>query len=274
MTLRIGLVLLGLACCVPASRGHYHMLLPDKHSSKKDQEAAFTYQFGHPFEHQPVRRGCSGESDRPWPGRQANQPDEEARKGACSIGDKGKKVTGYRFTYKPDQRGDYVFVAVSPRIWMEEDKDFIQDTVKVVLHVQAQKGWDGHAGKLELVPLTRPYGLVPGMVFQAEMVDLVRAFKVGAAHPLAHALAEVELYNPKPPEKLPPEEHITRTVKLDRQAKLVTTLTDPGWWSLTVTSPHGEAHEAGGKKGQVRFRSTMWVFVDEPPPSAEGKSKK
>jgi hypothetical protein len=78
-------------------------------------------------------------------------------------------------------------------------------------------------------------------------------------------MSEVERYNAKPPEKLPPEEHITRTVKLDRQAKLVATLPNPGWWSLTVTSPHGEDHEAGGKKGRVRFRSTLWVFVDEPP---------
>jgi len=264
MTLRIGLVLLGLACCCASSQGHYHMLLPDKHSSKKDQEAAFTYQFGHPFEHQLFDAVAPESLIVLSPDGKETDLTKKLEK-VQLIGDKGKKVAGFRFTYKPDQRGDYVFVAVSPRIWMEEDKDFIQDTVKVVLHVQAQKGWDGHAGKLELVPLTRPYGLVPGMVFQAEMVDHVRAFKVGAAHPLAHALAEVERYNPKPPASLPPEEHITRTVKLDRQAKLVTTLTDPGWWALTVNSPHGEDHEADGKKGKVRFRSTFWVFVDEPP---------
>jgi len=52
---------------------------------------------------------------------------------------------------------------------MEEDGIYLEDTVKVVLHVQAQKGWDGRVdeGAFELLPLTRPYGLEPGLVFQA-----------------------------------------------------------------------------------------------------------
>jgi hypothetical protein len=57
---------------------------------------------------------------------------------------------------------------------MEEDQEFLQDSVKVVLHVQAQKGWDAVAGLagsgLELVPLTRPYGLQPGIAFQAQVL--------------------------------------------------------------------------------------------------------
>lgn len=35
----------------PAS-AHYHMLLPDKPSAKAGEAVAFTYQFGHPFEHE------------------------------------------------------------------------------------------------------------------------------------------------------------------------------------------------------------------------------
>ena len=52
MGLRIGLVLLALILGVSAVRGHYHMLLPDAASTKKDQEVTLTFQFGHPFEHQ------------------------------------------------------------------------------------------------------------------------------------------------------------------------------------------------------------------------------
>jgi hypothetical protein len=54
-------------------------------------------------------------------------------------------------------------------------------------------------------------------------------------------------------------------VKLDRQGKLLTTLTDPGWWSMTVTSPHAGKHAVKGKEMLVRVRSTLWVWVDEPP---------
>ena len=54
---------------------------------------------------------------------------------------------------------------------MESDNEFLQDNVKVVLHVQAQKRWDDAVDtEFELTPLTRPYGLEPGMVFQAELL--------------------------------------------------------------------------------------------------------
>jgi uncharacterized GH25 family protein len=264
MRLRIGLVLLlGLACCTSSGSGHFHMLLPDSPSVKKDQKVTLTFQFGHPFEHQLFDAAAPQSLAVLTPDGKKTDLTKKLQKVTLK-GDKGKKVTGYRLEYTPAQRGDHVFVAVTPKVYMEEDKDFIQDTVKVVLHVQAQKGWDSNAGLLELVPLTRPYGLVPGMVFQAEMIDHVQAVKVGMLHPLAHSLTEVERYNPTPPAKLPPDEHITRTVKLDRQAKLVVSLPDPGWWSLTVTSPHTQKHKDNGKEGPLRFRSTLWVFVDEP----------
>src|SRR6185437_3468160 len=70
-----------------------------------------------------------------------------------------KEATAYQLNFTPQQRGDYVFLLRTPPIWMEEDSEFLQDTVKMVLHVQAQKGWDAAAGDFEFVPLTRPYGL-------------------------------------------------------------------------------------------------------------------
>ncbi len=52
---------------------------------------------------------------------------------------------------------------------MEEEQEFLEDSIKVVVHVQAQKGWDASAGDaIEIMPLTRPYGLQPGMVFQVQ----------------------------------------------------------------------------------------------------------
>src|SRR5207244_11331129 len=83
-------------------------------------------------------------------------------------GDK-KEVTAYRCRFTPEQRGDYTFILETPPIWMEEDQEFLQDTVKVILHVQAQKGWDADPDRqFRIVPLTRPYGLQPGAVFQAQ----------------------------------------------------------------------------------------------------------
>ena len=68
-----------------------------------------------------------------------------------------KKIAAYRFPFTPDQRGDYTFVLTTPPVLLEQGARFLQDRVKVVLHVQTQKGWDIATGKgFELVPLTRP----------------------------------------------------------------------------------------------------------------------
>jgi uncharacterized GH25 family protein len=259
MCRRIALVLLGLVCWVSTSRAHYHVFLPDSASVKKDQEVTFTLRFGHPFEHQFFDATAPQRLTVVTPDGKKTDLTKQLEKTTVK-GDKGKDVAAYLLKYKPAMRGDHVFVLLSGRAYMEEEKDYVQDTVKVILHVQAQKNWDADTGQLELVPLTRPYGLPPGMVFQAEMSD--RGVAAGPVHALAGALAEVERFNPSPPTTLPPDEHITRTVKLDRQGKLIATLPDPGWWSLTVTSPHQRTEKVKDKRMPIRFRSTLWVFVD------------
>src|SRR5207253_1297964 len=83
-----------------------------------------------------------------------------------------KQAAAYRFSFTPDERGDHLFILNTPPIWMEEDKEFLQDTVKVVLHVQAQNGWDRIAGlSHEMVPLTRPYGILPGMALRSQVLS-------------------------------------------------------------------------------------------------------
>jgi uncharacterized GH25 family protein len=250
-----------LLCCVPAGRSHYHVFLPDSASVKKDQEVTLTLRFGHPFEHQFFDATAPRQLTITTPDGKKADLTRQLEKTTVK-GEKGKEVTAYRLKYKPATRGDHVFFLVSGRVYMEEEKDIVQDTVKVILHVQAQKNWDAEAGtsQLELVPLTRPYGLAPGMVFQAELAS--RSQAPGRMNPLAGALAEVERFNPTPPATLPADEQITRTVKLDRQGKLITTLPDPGWWSMTVTSPERAQIKFGGKELPMRFRSTLWVFVD------------
>lgn len=236
---------------------HFNMLLPQTATTKKGEALTFIYQWGHPFEHQLF--------DAPRPvsaivlapdGKKTEMTDalEKTTRKAES-----KDVTAYQFRFTPEQRGDFVFVLETPPIWMEEDGEFLQDTVKVVLHVQAQKGWDAASREdFEFVPLTRPYGLRPGMVFQAQLQE---SRKERGSPP--GTLVEVEHYNAAPPKKLPPDEHITRTVKTDRDGVATTTLTEPGWWCLTAARSHG-TRVREGKSYPLRQRCTLWVFVDEP----------
>jgi cobalt/nickel transport protein len=247
-----------LSLSAGSAAAHFNMLLPQTASAKKGETGVITYQWGHPFEHQLF--------DAPRPqslialspdGKRIELMDKLAK---ITLKSGAKEVTAYRLRFTPRQRGDYVLVLQTPPIWMQEDGEFLQDTVKMVLHVQAQKGWDAAAGGFELVPLTRPYGLRPGMVFQAEMLP---ARSAGKGDPrLRCGLVEIERYNAAPPKKLPPDEEITRTVRLDANGVATTTLNEAGWWCLTVARPNG-TRMRDGKSYPLRQRATFWVFVNE-----------
>jgi uncharacterized GH25 family protein len=251
----MSLALAGVLISAGTGSGHFNMLLPPTASAKKGEALTLTYQWGHPFEHQLF--------DAPQPlslivlapdGKKTELTDKLER---TQRRGEQKEVTAYQLRFTPELRGDYVFVLQTPPIWMEEDGEFLQDTVKVVLHVQAQKGWDAALGGFEFLALTRPYGLRPGMVFQAQMP----VKQPGAAG--AFGLVEVERYNTEPPRELPPDEQMTRTVKLDPNGIATTTLTEPGWWCLTVGRADGTRMREG-KSHPLRRRATLWVFVDEP----------
>src|SRR6516162_3252975 len=136
------LLLLGLVSLLSAvpAFAHYNMLLPENWSAKKDEAVTFTYQWGHPFEHQLFDAPAPESVTVLAPEGKASEVTKSLEKITHGSGD--KKATAYRFKFTPDQRGDYVFVLRTPPIWMAEDGEYLQDTVRVVLHVQAQKGWD------------------------------------------------------------------------------------------------------------------------------------
>jgi cobalt/nickel transport protein len=232
---------------------HFNMLLPQAAAARKGEPVTVLYQWGHPFEHQlfdapPPRSAFVLAPD-------GKRTDLVPSLEKVTVPGEGKDVTAYRGRFTPGQRGDFALVLETPPIWMPEEEEFFQDTVKAVLHVQAQNGWDAVAGAdFELVPLTRPYGLQPGMVFQAQ------ALAGGKA--LTGSLVEVERYHAAPPKELPPDEQVTHTAKTDPNGVITATLTEPGWWCLTARRDGG-TREHEGKAYPVRRRSTLWVFVDE-----------
>jgi uncharacterized GH25 family protein len=255
-----------LAVSAAPAVAHYNMLLLDKHSAKKDEAVTLTYQWGHPFEHQLFDAPAPEKLTVLAPDGKATDLTKSLEKTTVPAAE-GKKVTAYQLKFTPEQRGDYVFILKTPPIWMEEEEEFFEDTVKVVLHVQAQKGWDARDEE-ELTPLTRPYGLQPGMVFQvvaSSGVNVKRADS-GGAPPVLQArktLVEVERYNATPPKELPPDEHITRTVNTDPSGVATCTLTDAGWWAITANHHSLESRKRDGKEYPIKRRETFWVFVDE-----------
>lgn len=242
------LATLGVLLAAAAAHAHYHMLLPDKHSAKADEAVTFTYQFGHPFEHELFDTAEPAAVYVVAPDGTKTDLKKGLKK-TTADGAGGKKVTGYEFTFTPAKRGDYVFVAVSPEVKVEGEPRPLRDVAKVVLHVQTQNGWDNvaadEAAAFDLQPLTRPYGLTPGTAFH---VDVLGA----DGKPVRRCPVEVERYNPTAPKELPADELVTRTAVTSRTGTAVVTLSEAGWWGVTAV--------ADGEK--VQNRCTLWVRVD------------
>ena len=263
--MRLTLLSIVFAVAAAPASAHYQMLFPDKPSVKKGEKITVIYQWGHPYEHQLF--------DAPKPtslvvlpaGGKAVDLLDKIEAIEIDSGEK-KKVKAWRVQYTPEERGDYVFVLHAAPIFLEEEGIFVHDSVKMVVHVEAQKGWDDvKKSDFEFKPLTRPYGLQPGLVFQA---GLQNRLPLSRDDPPSHAAGfavEVETYHATAPKTLPPDEQMTRVVKTDPNGVVTTTLPEAGWWGLTAARDHGETREHEGKTYPVKQRTTLWVFVDEKP---------
>jgi cobalt/nickel transport protein len=257
--LRLLLALAALGVTFSPAPAHYNIFLPEKHSVRRGETVTLLYQWGHPFEHQLFNAPAPEKVFVVAPDGTITDVTKQLEN-VIAVTASGDRVTAYRLRFTAAQRGDYVFILNTVPIWMPEDQLFFQDSVKVVLHVQAQRGWDAAAEvPFQLTPLTRPYGLLPNMVFQAQVQSQRLSNQTKEPAPF---LVEIEHYNPSPPATLPPDEQITRTVKTDPNNVMSCTLTDPGWWCITAQRNGGQRqHE--GKSYPVRERATFWVYVDE-----------
>ncbi len=258
MSRRNFLALLLLAIVTGPASAHYNMLIPSTPWAKTGDKVTFTHQWGHPFEHEL--------SDAAAPRRvyvispKGERTDLTNTVEAVKVpGADGKPVRANRFHFTPETRGDWTFVLVSAPIFLEDMKVSVEDVVKVVLHVRTQNGWDAVSGEpSELVPITRPYGLLPGMVFQARATGP----KGTKSAPLAGAAVEYERYNSKPIKDAPDDELITFRTRTDDSGVLTCSLPEPGWWGITVLRNGGNA-DAQGKAHPVIHRLTLWIHVNE-----------
>lgn len=253
--------MLALLALLPQSsaNAHFHMLLVDRSSVKTGEKVSITYKFGHPYEAELL------DAEKPAKA-QVFSPDGTPidvlpSLTRVTVGEKDKKpISGYTCAIEPKERGDYTVLFESPAIWMEEEQYFVQDTVRVNIHVQADKGWrfrHPDTANFVFIPLTRPYGLRPGTVFQARLAYSVQ-------------IIELEKYNVEAPKELPPEEFRTHSFSTDDRGVATCTLPEKGWWILSskqapVAMSLPEAKEREGKKYRLYRRATLCVYVDGEP---------
>ncbi len=151
--------------------------------------------------------------------------------------------------YKIKRPGVYMFYMEPEPYWEPaEDCYIVHYTKAVVTAFGDDEGWDQEIGlKTEIVPLSKPYGLYTGNVFQG-IVKL-------DGKPVPFCEVEVEYYNKDGKAKAPTDYMVTQTIKADVNGIFTYAAPRAGWWGFAALNTSDKKIE--GK--DVEMGAVLWV---------------
>jgi len=165
--------------------------------------------------------------------------------------------TAWKATYNVKRPGIYMFVMEPEPYWEPmEDCFIIHYTKTVATAFGIDDGWDAEAGlKTEIVPLSKPYGLYAGNLFQG-IVKL-------DGKPVPYAEVEVEYFNKDKSAHAPTDYMITQTIKADGSGVFSYAAPRSGWWGFAALSTADYQIKKDGEKKDVELGAVIWVeFVE------------
>lgn len=159
--------------------------------------------------------------------------------------------------YRIKRPGIFIFYMEPQPYWEPtEDLFIIHHTKTVVTAFGDDEGWDRELGlETEIVPLSKPFGLYTGNVFQG-IVKLK-----GQVVPFAEV--EVEFYNQDRKARAPTEYMITQVLKADQNGVFTYAAPKAGWWGFAALN---EADflikNAQGIEKPVELGAVLWVHFE------------
>ncbi|MGI6454989.1 MAG: DUF4198 domain-containing protein [bacterium] len=229
---------------------HFPILKAELPFYQLNQSIQLTFSVGHPFEQefedaaQPEKLSVLLPS-----GREIDLSDQLKSESAQAAGE------SYRFwsvSYDIRQKGDLIF-ALNTKPDVDEETIY-QEFIKTIIHVENMDGWRQRSGQpVEILPLTRPYGLLPGDVFTAQVL-------IGEK-PVANTEVYIEHYEDSPPQELPPEPFITRVVVTDPNGVFSCTLPEKGWWICAALVEDAGPIDYQDKKLGLSALAAIWVYA-------------
>jgi cobalt/nickel transport protein len=167
----------------------------------------------------------------------------------------GKAAWSSQYALK--KPGVYAFFMEPEPYWEPAEDAFIVHYTKVVVPAFGdEEGWDKEVGqKIEIVPLTRPFGLYAGNVFQGIVkVD---------GKPLPYAAVEIEFYNKDNKVEAPTEYMVTQAVKADRNGVFTYAVPKAGWWGFAALTTADFKLKKDGKDKAVEIGGVIWVYFQD-----------
>ncbi|PID48059.1 MAG: hypothetical protein CR967_01630 [Proteobacteria bacterium] len=236
-------LLLGSLCAY----AHFGLTMPSSNivEEQKDSNIKITYAFMHPFEQsymkmeKPINAGVFSE------GKLKKITQDLKKEKETWVSDfKIEKPAVFQF-----------FVEPKPYFEPAEGKFIKHLTKSFVEGYGAGDGWDKAIGlKAEIIPLTRPFGLYRGNLFQGKVLYKGKIVK--------NCEVEVEFYNDKG-FKAPSDTHVTQVVKTDENGIFSFTMPQSGWWGFAALIEDDLKLKHGDKKYPVELGAVLWVRADE-----------
>jgi cobalt/nickel transport protein len=232
---------------VPAS-AHFGMVIPSDQMVMQGEDTNIKVDllFWHPFE------GIAMELMKPAKFIVVVNGKEEDLLGSL----KPAKTKGHQTwtaDYKIKRPGVYVFYMEPQPYWEPaEDCYIIHYTKAVVTAFGDDEGWDEETGlKTEIVPLSKPYGLYTGNVFQG-IVKL-------NGKPVPHASVEVEYYNKDGKYTAPTDYMVAQTIKADSNGVFTYAAPKAGWWGFAALNTSDTKKKYEGEDKDIELGAVLWV---------------
>ena len=241
-------VLLNLLLVTKPALGHFGMIIPsDSMIMQNDKRVVeLTLSFSHPFEM------VGMELVKPKAFRVIAGGQTQDLSGSLEQ----TQVMGHsawNAAYPIKRPGVYMFYMEPEPYWEPaEDAFIIHYTKTVVTAFGDDEGWDEEIGlRTEIVPLSKPFGLYAGNVFQG----IVKR----NGKPVPFAMVEVEYFNIDKKFKAPTDYMITQTIKADKNGVFTYAAPKAGWWGFAALSTADFKLKLNGTDKDVEIGAVIWV---------------
>ncbi|MBK1649765.1 DUF4198 domain-containing protein [Rhabdochromatium marinum] len=165
----------------------------------------------------------------------------------------------YQATYNIEQPGVYVLFLEPAAYWEPGEGKMIKHYTKTVIDAFGGGGdWDASVGfPVEIRPLTRPYGLWSGNVFQGVVQQ--------DGQPVPFAEVEVEWRNDGTVTP-PTDAFVTQVIKADANGTFTYAMPRAGWWGFAALLEGAEPlMNPDGESVPVEAGALLWVRVRDMP---------
>ena len=158
--------------------------------------------------------------------------------------------------YTVKRPGVYMFCMEPEPYWEPAEDLFIIHYAKTVVAAFGDdEGWDREVGlKTEIVPLSKPFGLYAGNVFQG-IVKL-------DGKPVPYAGVEVAYYNQDGKAEAPTDYMATQAIKADGNGVFTYAAPRSGWWGFAALNEADFTIKKDGLDKQVEIGAVLWVHFE------------